>query len=80
MTFIYKKKNNGNELKVEYALSTESNEIKVVQSSFNGEYHNVSWMAKEHRLNLMDELERDYLDKHNSNEPIVETMLFRKYG
>ena len=63
MTFIYKKKNNGNELKVEYALSSESNEIKVVQSSFNGEYHNVSWMDKEHRLNLMDELERDYLNQ-----------------
>ena len=63
MTFIYKKKNNGNELKVEYAFSSESNEIKVVESSFNGEYHNVSWMADEHRLNLMDELERDYLNR-----------------
>ena len=64
MTFIFKKKLNGNnELKVEYALSSESNEIKVVESSFNGEYHNVSWMDKEHRLNLMDELERDYLNR-----------------
>ena len=63
MTFIYTKKNNGNELKVEYVLSSESNEIKVVQSSFNNEYHNVSWMTDEHRLNLMDELERDYLNK-----------------
>ena len=64
MTFIFKKKINGNnELKVEYVLSSESNEIKVVQSSFNGEYHNVSWMDKEHRLNLMDELERDYLNR-----------------
>ena len=63
MTFIYTKKNNGNELKVEYVLSSESNEIKVVQSSFNGEYHNVRWMANEHRLNLMDELERDYLNR-----------------
>ena len=64
MTFIFKKKINGdNELKVEYVLSSESNEIKVVQSSFNGEYHNVSWMASEHRLNLMDELERDYLNR-----------------
>ena len=64
MTFIYKKKlNENNELKVEYALSSESNEIKVVQSSLNGEYHNVSWMTDEHRLNLMDELERDYLNK-----------------
>ena len=64
MTFIFKKKINGNnELKVEYAFSSESNEIKVVESSFNGEYHNVSWMADEHRLNLMDELERDYLNK-----------------
>ena len=66
MTFIYTKKNNGNELKVEYVLSSESNEIKVVQSSFHGEYHNVSWMAKEHRLNLMDELERDYLNRSNN--------------
>ena len=63
MTFIYTKKNYGNELIVEYVLSSESNEIKVVQSSFNGEYHNVSWMDKEHRLNLMDELERDYLNR-----------------
>ena len=64
MTFIYTKKLNGNnELKVEYVLSSESNEIKVVQSSFKGEYHNVSWMANEHRLNLMDELERDYLNR-----------------
>ena len=67
MTFIYKKKLNGNnELKVEYVLSSESNEIKVVQSSFNGEYHNVSWMTNEHRLNLMDELERDYLNRSNN--------------
>ena len=64
MTFIFKKKINGNnELKVEYAFSSESNKIKVVESSFNGEYHNVSWMASEHRLNLMDELERDYLNR-----------------
>ena len=64
MTFIFKKKLNGNnELKVEYALSSESNEIKVVQSSFNGEYHNVSWMTDETRVELMDELERDYLDR-----------------
>ena len=64
MTFIFKKKLNGNnELKVEYALSSESNEIKVVESSFNGEYHNVSWMTDETRVELMDELERDYLDR-----------------
>tara|TARA_B100000925_G_scaffold96138_1_gene70087 strand:+ start:293 stop:496 length:204 start_codon:yes stop_codon:yes gene_type:complete len=67
MTFIFKKKLNGNnELKVEYALSSESNEIKVVQSSFNGEYHNVSWMTDETRVELMDELERDYLDRSSN--------------
>ena len=66
MTFIYKKKNNGNELKVEYVLSSESNEIKVVQSSFNGEYHNVSWMTDETRVELMDELERDYLNRSSN--------------
>ena len=66
MTFIYTKKNNGNELKVEYVLSSESNEIKVVQSSFNGEYHNVSWMTDETRVELMDELERDYLNRSSN--------------
>ena len=67
MTFIFKKKlNENNELKVEYALSSESNEIKVVQSSFNGEYHNVSWMTDETRVELMDELERDYLDRSSN--------------
>ena len=66
MTFIYTKKNNGNELKVEYVLSSESNEIKVVMSSFNGEYHNVSWMTDETRVELMDELERDYLNRSNN--------------
>ena len=67
MTFIFKKKINGdNELKVEYALSSESNEIKVVQSSFNGEYHNVSWMTDETRVELMDELERDYLNRSSN--------------
>ena len=67
MTFIFKKKLNGNnELKVEYALSSESNEIKVVQSSFTGEYHNVSWMTDETRVELMDELERDYLDRSSN--------------
>ena len=67
MTFIFKKKINGNnELKVEYVLSSESNEIKVVQSSFNGEYHNVSWMTDETRVELMDELERDYLNRSNN--------------
>ena len=67
MTFIFKKKLNGNnELKVEYALSSESNEIKVVQSSFNGEYHNVSWMTDETRVELMDELERDYLNRSSN--------------
>ena len=66
MTFIYTKKNNGNELKVEYVLSSESNEFKVVQSSFNGEYHNVSWMTDETRVELMDELERDYLDRSSN--------------
>ena len=66
MTFIYTKKNNGNELKVEYVLSSVSNEIKVVQSSFNGEYHNVSWMTDETRVELMDELERDYLNRSSN--------------
>ena len=39
MTFIFKKKLNGNnELKVEYALSSESNEIKVISPQMGGFY------------------------------------------
>jgi hypothetical protein len=31
----------------------------------DGEFHRLNWMSKEGQANLMDELERDYLDNHS---------------
>ena len=61
-------------------MSSLSNGIKVVDMWYAGKPSKISYMSDENRLNLMDELERDYLDKMKSDEDVVETMLFRKYG
>ena len=80
MTYVYKKEMKLAPLEVEYVMSSVSNEIKIVDMIYGGQPTKSSYMSDENRLNLIDELERDYLDKHKSNEPVVETMLFRKYG
>lgn len=65
----------GNKLRVEYTLSSVSNEIKVVEMWRLGEdefgdvdwhFHRLNWMSKEGQANLMDELERDYMDNHST--------------
>jgi len=80
MTYVFEKQMKLASLKVEYVMSSVTNEIKIVDMYYDGALTKSSYMSDENRLNLIDELERDYLDKHKSNEPIVETMLFRKYG
>ena len=50
-------------LKVEYVMSSITNEIKVVDMWYDGKPSKISYMLDERRLELMDELERDYLDK-----------------
>ena len=45
-------------------MSSITNEIKIVDMYYAGKPTKSSYMSDENRLNLMDELERDYLDKH----------------
>ena len=48
-------------VKVEYVLSSITNQIKVVDMWVDGKYHRLNWMSKEGQANLLDELENDYL-------------------
>jgi hypothetical protein len=55
-------------VKVEYVLSSLTNQIKVVDMWVDGKYHRLNWMSKEGQANLLDELERDYLNTSSSTE------------
>jgi hypothetical protein len=44
-------------VKVEYVLSSLTNQIKVVDMWVDGKYHRLNWMSKEGQANLLDELE-----------------------
>ena len=68
MTCVYQKKTYGGGVtdaptivKVEYALSSITNQIKVVDMWVDGKYHRLNWMSKEGQADLIDELEKDYL-------------------
>jgi hypothetical protein len=85
MTNVYQKKTYGGGVtdsptivKVEYVLSSITNQIKVVDMWVDGKYHRLNWMSKEGQANLIDELEKDYLlnnsvirKKKVVNPPIV---------
>ena len=63
MTYVFEKEMKLAPLKVEYVMSSITNGIKVVDMWYDGKPSKISYMSDENRLNLMDELERDYLDK-----------------
>ena len=63
MTFVVEKEMKLSTLKVEYVMSSITNEIKIVDMFYGGQPTKSSYMSDENRLNLMDELERDYLDR-----------------
>jgi len=63
MTYVFEKEMKLAPLKVEYVMSSITNEIKVVDMWYDGKPSKISYMLDERRLELMDELERDYLDK-----------------
>ena len=63
MTYVFEKEMKLAPLKVEYVISSITNEIKVVDMWYDGKPSKISYMLDERRLELMDELERDYLDK-----------------
>ena len=63
MTYVFSKQTSMGELVVKYVLSSVSNAVKVVEMTLNGKYHRHSWMGKQGQLELIDELERDLLDR-----------------
>ena len=63
MTFVYEKEMKLATLEVEYVMSSVTNEIKIVDMWYAGKPSKSSYMSDESRLELIDELERDYLDK-----------------
>ena len=67
MTYVFEKEMKLAPLKVEYFMSSITNEIKVVDMWYDGKPSKISYMLDERRLELMDELERDYLDKSKNN-------------
>ena len=73
MTYVYQKRiyNGGvtdspTIVKVEYVLSSLTNLIKVVDMWVDGKFHRLNWMSKEGQADLMDELERDYLNNYSA--------------
>ena len=73
MTYVYTKRTyNGGVtdvptiIKVEYVLSSLTKMIKVVDMWVDGKFHRMNWMSKDGQANLMDELERDYLNNYSA--------------
>ena len=74
MTYVYKKEMKLAPLEVEYVMSSVTNEIKIVDMIYGGQPTKSSYMSDENRLNLMDELERDYLDKEKETTWLEEKL------
>ena len=74
MTYVYKKEMKLAPLEVEYVMSSVTNEIKIVDMYYGGEPTKSSYMSDESRLELMDELERDYLDRQNETTWLQEKL------
>ena len=67
MTYVFEKETAMGTLVVEYTLSSVSNTIKVVEMTLGGKYHRLNWMGRNGQSELVDELERQYLDNHSPN-------------
>ena len=74
MTYVYKKEMKLAPLEVEYVMSSVTNEIKIVDMYYGGEPTKSSYMSDETRLELMDELERDYLDREKETTWLEEKL------
>ncbi len=74
MTYVYKKEMKLAPLEVEYVVSSVTNEIKIVEMYYGGEPTKSSYMSDESRMELMDELERDYLDREKETTWLEEKL------
>ncbi len=76
MTFIFNKEMKLAPLKVEYVMSSVTNKIKIVDMWYAGKPSKSSYMSDENRLNLMDELERHYLDNQFDSDTVSDYVLY----
>ena len=76
MSYVYEKEMKLATLQVEYVMSSVTNEIKIVDMIYGGQSTKSSYMSDENRLNLMDELERHYLDNHFDSDTVSDYMLY----
>ena len=74
MTYVYKKEMKLAPLEVEYVMSSVTKEIKIVDMYYGGEPTKSSYMSDETRLELMHELERDYLDREKETTWLEEKL------
>ena len=65
MTYVFETTIADSNVVVEYVHSSVNYLLKIVDMTVDGEFHRLNWMSKEGQANLMDELERDYLDNHS---------------
>ena len=65
MTYVFETTISGKDVVVEYTLSSVTHLLKIVDMTVDGKYHRLNWMSKEGQSNLMDMIERDYLDNHS---------------
>ena len=78
MTYVYETKIRGKDVVVEYVQSSVTYLLKVVDMTVDGKYHRLNWMSKEGQSNLMDELERDYLDNHSKWMGVTNSGVIRR--
>ena len=74
MTYVYKKEMKLAPLEVEYVMSSVTKEIKIVDMYYGGQPTKSSYMSEETRLELMHELERDYLDREKETTWLEEKL------
>ena len=65
MTYVFETTIAGKAVVVEYVLSSVTDMLKVVDMTVDGKFHRLNWMSKDGQADLMDNLEKDYLDNHS---------------
>ena len=57
MTYVYETHMGGKDVVVEYVLSSVTDDIKVVDMTWGGEYHRFNWMNEVGQKTLMSDLQ-----------------------
>ena len=79
MTFVYEKEMKLATLKVEYVMSSVTNEIKIVEMWYAGKPTKLSYMSEEKQVALLEELQNHYSAIESETE-WLEGKLDLEYG